>query len=87
MALRIDPYWLVHGSGPTNYRHASKEGAIREAERLARENPGESFVVLEPIEAVRLAEFERFTFGEPSETTPGLVPGSRDRRFADDIPF
>ncbi|SFV11835.1 MULTISPECIES: DUF2188 domain-containing protein [unclassified Methylobacterium] len=86
MALDLEPYWLVHGTGPTNYAHPTKASAIREAERLARENPGQAFVVLEAVEAIRLVEFERLTFGEPSEVSPGPVPGSRARRF-DDIPF
>ena len=87
MALQLEPYWLVHGAGPTNHRHGTKAGAIREAERLARENPGQAFVVLEAVEAIRLVEFERLTFGGPSEVSPGPVPGSRARRFPDDIPF
>lgn len=87
MALPSEPYWLVHGGGPTNHQHPTRAGAVREAERLARANPGQAFVVLEAVEAIRLVEFERLTFGEVSEPTPGLVPGSRDRRFHDDIPF
>ena len=87
MALQIELYWLVHGAGPTNHRHETKAAAIREAERLARENPGQAFVVLEAVEAIRLGEFERLTFGEPFEVSPGPVPGSRARRFPDDIPF
>lgn len=85
MALHLEPYWLVHGAGPTNYRHESKASAVREAERLARENPRQAFVVLEAVEAIRLVEFERLTFGEPVEPEP--MPRSRLSRPTDDIPF
>jgi hypothetical protein len=85
MALDLEPYWLVHGAGPTHYRHQTKLSAIHEAERLARQNPGQAFVVLEAVEAIRLVEFERLTFGEPSEPEP--TPRSRVSRLTDDIPF
>lgn len=45
-------YWLVHGSGPTNHRHAERGDAIIEARRLAAENPGRTFVVLEAVQAI-----------------------------------
>ncbi|KQS81726.1 hypothetical protein ASG32_02965 [Methylobacterium sp. Leaf361] len=85
MALHLEPYWLVHGAGPTHYRHETKLSAIREAERLARENPGQAFVVLETVEAIRLVEFERHSFG--LEPDPEAMPRSRVSRLGDDIPF
>jgi len=75
-------YWLVHGDGPTNYRHASRAEAVIEAERLARRHPGQIFVVLEAVEAVRKVDVERVNL-----LRPGVHP-SRDRSAtADDIPF
>ena len=43
-------YWMVHRSSPTALQptkfHASKDAAIAEAQRLARQNPGVVFNVL-----------------------------------------
>ena len=36
MALDLEPYWLVHGAGPTNHRHVTRAGAIREAEHVSQ---------------------------------------------------
>lgn len=50
------PFWLVwtpNGHTP-RYEHQSAASAHAEAQRLARENPGEKFYVLQPIsETVR----------------------------------
>lgn len=57
----MTPFWMVHGDGPTNYRHATRAAAIAEAERLARHNPGTVFVVTESVEAIRKTDLERVT--------------------------
>ncbi len=44
----MNPFWLVwnpHGGVPT-YKHPSFDSARKEAERLAAENPDQSFFVL-----------------------------------------
>ncbi len=41
-------FWMVKGFGPTTYEHECADSADREAERLARENPGIPFTVLAP---------------------------------------
>lgn len=54
-------FWMVwnhDGRAPT-YRHASLDSAVREAERLAREHAGETFVVLEAVEARRVDDMLR----------------------------
>lgn len=40
--------WNVNGAAPT-YRHATGDSAVKEAERLARLNPGETFAVLQSV--------------------------------------
>lgn len=45
-------FWMVLGEGTPTYRHPSQESAEREAERLARMVPGQSFVVLEAVSSV-----------------------------------
>lgn len=50
-ALHYAPFWLVwnpNGHSPA-YKHPSPERATAEAERLARVNPGQTFVVLESV--------------------------------------
>ena len=42
-------FWMVLGLGTPTYRHDSPDKARAEAERLARECPGQEFVVLESI--------------------------------------
>ena len=42
-------FWMVLGRGTPCYRHPSKQSAQTEAERLASENPGEEFTVLESL--------------------------------------
>jgi len=48
-------FWMVwnpRGHAPT-CRHSTEELAEREAERLARKSPGQSFVVLKALYAVK----------------------------------
>ncbi len=59
------PFWLVwneSGHAPT-FKHDSEESARREAERLARNNPGQQFHVLQVVgtcqhKAVEWHEYE-----------------------------
>lgn len=55
------PFWLVwnpHGRAP-QVRHPNEASATAEAERLARSNPGQTFVVLASIEAIKLHDLLR----------------------------
>ncbi|HBG32061.1 MAG TPA: hypothetical protein DDW98_15790, partial [Gammaproteobacteria bacterium] len=45
--------WNPNGRSPT-FRHPSEQNAVTEAERLARLNPGETFIVLESVSARRV---------------------------------
>lgn len=49
--LRNATFWMVwnpEGRAPT-YKHTAFDSAVQEAERLARENPGQVFVVLSSV--------------------------------------
>ncbi len=52
-----EPFWLVwnpQGYNPQR-KHNTEEGATREAERLARANPGQTFIVMESVGALVVA--------------------------------
>lgn len=58
MAREATPFWLVwnpDGHAPT-VQHGSAEAAQREAERLARTNPGQRFYVLEPVAMIERSD-------------------------------
>lgn len=48
-----EQFWMVWNPNrnPPAYRHTSQAAAEAEAERLARLNPGEHFIVLEAVSA------------------------------------
>lgn len=55
MITNYQPFWLVwcpSGHAPT-HKHATKELADREAQRLANANPGEDFIVLQSVTLYR----------------------------------
>ncbi len=78
MARIMDPFWMVYGlgQGQPTFRHPSAYLATREAERLARQHPGKTFVVLEAIGAVRKVDVEVIPIGRGT-----------DADLTDDIPF
>ena len=56
-----EEFWLVwnpQGNRPPSRMHISAGSAAREAERLAAQNPGNSFYVLHAIEARRTPPVE-----------------------------
>lgn len=72
LPLKASPFWLVwnpNGKNPS-YRHAFEANAIREAERLARENPGETFVVLASVAARSTADMQRIDLRAPADDHP-----------------
>lgn len=52
---RRKPYWVVWNptGGPPRVRHYTHTSALQEAERLAKANPGQEFVVLQALHARR----------------------------------
>lgn len=47
----INKFWMITGDGnQPRVRHTNKKLATDEAERLARDNPGVKFYVLEAVE-------------------------------------
>ena len=66
-----EQFWMVKGAGPASVMHDSQRGAEREAERLARENPGQRFFVLEAIAMHRRVDVERIALrGDPDAEIP-----------------
>lgn len=68
-----EPFWFVwnpNGRVPV-YQHPSAKAAVAEAERLARLNSGETFVVLQSVCAVQVNDIQR------TDLRPNI----------DDIPF
>lgn len=55
------PFWFVWNPAGRNpqHRHDSRELAITEAERLARNHPGETFIVLQSVCARRVDNMQR----------------------------
>lgn len=49
-------FWMVLGNGVPVYRHETPEEANCEAERLARLNRGQEFVVLEAVAKVCVSD-------------------------------
>jgi len=44
-------FWMITGDGNSpKVRHTNRQAAAREAERLAKSNPGTEFFVLEAVE-------------------------------------
>lgn len=57
-------FWMVYGIERRNlpYRYDSLNSAFDEAKRLARENPGLTFVVLEAVGAIVKREFDTVSY-------------------------
>lgn len=49
-----EQFWMVWNpmGWPPKFRHESEDSALREAKRLARNNPGQQFYVLEAVSGV-----------------------------------
>lgn len=64
-----EKFWMVYGvnKGAPTMRHPSSELAEREAERLARNNPGVTFCVLEAVLAVTKSDIKKVRLGFPPE--------------------
>lgn len=64
-----EPFWLVwnpQGYNP-QHKHSTEDDAVREAERLARTNPGQTFIVLESVGALVVDNIQRIDLRPGSE--------------------
>lgn len=65
--MQQDTFWMVYspqGGAPTR-QHGSPDSAAREAERLARANPGREFYVLQAIEGRCVNDMQRVQLTTP----------------------
>lgn len=66
----MQPFWMVQGAGPATVRHSTRQLAEMEARRLARENPGHEFYVMEAVAGHRKINVERIEFRGDDEDIP-----------------
>lgn len=62
--------WSPTGIRPPKRRHASYRIAVTEAERLARENPGSEFIVLEAMAARQVCTMVETVFDGNANEIP-----------------
>lgn len=63
------PFWFVwndQGSAPMK-KHESEQGAINEADRLARNHRGKTFIVLQSVSAHTASDITRIDLRPESE--------------------
>lgn len=71
MSRKDEQFWMVKGDGSPTMKHRSRSSAEAEARRLAQQNPGTQFFVLEAVSAWRRLDMERVTFGsDPDDMIP-----------------
>ena len=74
-------FWMVYNTGPYGrpplHKHPSRESADKEAQRLAKENPGQPFIVLKSMGGFRALDPKV----EPIKMT------AMSDLLGDDIPF
>lgn len=72
MSEKRDPIFFVlePSTGYTKYQHRSALEAQLEAKRLARENPGREFLVLEARLGFRSLAMESFLFASSDDDIP-----------------
>ena len=76
------PFWMIWnpcGHNPV-VKHYDRDGAIIEAERLARKNQGETFVVLQAIAARVVNDMTRIEFKPPDERNVCVTIPRKDER-------
>ncbi|HEX6022538.1 MAG TPA: hypothetical protein VFZ00_11125 [Solirubrobacter sp.] len=67
---KIDVFWIVwcpNGKQPPKARHRTRDAAIKEAFRLARQAPGEEFFVMETCGVARKTDVEWASARDPDE--------------------
>ncbi len=86
-----DQFWMIHatGGGAPSVRHPSAAIAEREAERLARANPGQEFVVLEARQSFLLPmpPVQRRFIGDPVDRASPMRDRPGPAEIDDGIPF
>jgi len=73
----MEMFWIVwnpRGASMPRVRHATEALAVAEAERLARENAGQQFFVLQANHMRSVDGMTRVTLGRAQATTAALPP-------------
>lgn len=73
MSSEIRQFWMVKGRGPSTACHDSRDMAEAEAERLACENPGQAFFVMEAVTAHRKISVERISLRDDDQYIPTYI--------------
>lgn len=69
----FETFWMVVGRGSPTHRHATLESAKQEAERLARIDPSQEFVVLEAVASCKKNDVT-WRDAVPQDCCDGLPP-------------
>ena len=72
--MAASKFWMVLGRGQPSYRHATKQAACIEAERLANLHPGEEFTVLESMATVVKTDIRWFVLEDVDQPDDSDVP-------------
>ena len=74
MARNLQTFWMVKGDGPASIHHFTEESAAQEAQRLAKANPGKTFVVMQARRAFQKIEVEELTLLDPVDPDFEEIP-------------
>lgn len=63
-------FYMVLGRGMPTFRHATYQAAEQEAQRLARQDRGQEFIVLAAMSKVKVTDVVIERLGDPDDDLP-----------------